>query len=71
MRQASEQYLIESQFFAQDFRQVIARLQTTQILLGKYPLFPLKVVVIDLPITHSDWRAVAEHAKRSPSDRHR
>jgi hypothetical protein len=35
LRQASEQYLIESQFLAQDFRQVIARLQTTQILLGK------------------------------------
>ena len=35
LRQASEQYLIDSQFLAQDFRQVIVRLQTTQILLGK------------------------------------
>jgi hypothetical protein len=39
--QASEQYLIDSQFLAQDFRHVISFLQTTQILLGKKLLFPL------------------------------
>ena len=35
LRQASEQYLMDAQFFSQDLRQVISFLQTTQILLGK------------------------------------
>jgi len=42
LRQASEQYLIDSQFFSHDFRQVISLLQTMQTLLGKKDLFPLK-----------------------------
>jgi len=44
--QASEQYLIASQFFAQDFLHVISFLQTTQILLGKKLLLPLNEVLI-------------------------
>ena len=39
--QASEQYFTESQFFAQDFLQVISFLQTTQIFDGRALLFPL------------------------------
>ena len=41
--QASEQYLTDSQFLAQDFLQVISLLHATQSLLGKELLFPLKV----------------------------
>ena len=41
-RQASEQYLTSSQFFAQLLRQVISRPQTMQVLLGSDALFPLK-----------------------------
>lgn len=44
--QASEQYLMDSQFFAQDFLQVISFLQATQILLGRKLLFPLKDVFV-------------------------
>ena len=44
--QASEQYLRDSQFFAQDFLQVISFLQATQILLGRKLLFPLKDVFV-------------------------
>ena len=40
--QASEQYFTDSQFLAQDFLQTISFLQTTQSLLGKKLLFPLK-----------------------------
>jgi hypothetical protein len=40
-RQASEQYLIDAQFFSQDFRQVISLPQATQSLLGKNDLLPL------------------------------
>jgi hypothetical protein len=40
-RQASEQYLTDSQFLAQDFLQVISFLQTMQILLERELLFPL------------------------------
>jgi hypothetical protein len=40
--QASEQYFTSSQFLAQDFLQVISFLQTTQILLGRKDLLPLK-----------------------------
>ena len=39
----SEQYFTLSQFLAQDFRHVIGRWQTTQILLGKLTLLPLKI----------------------------
>jgi hypothetical protein len=45
-RQASEQYKTESQFFAQDLRQVMLRLQTAQSLLGSDCLLPLKLVFI-------------------------
>jgi acetoin utilization deacetylase AcuC-like enzyme len=41
-RQASEQYFTSSQFLAQDLRQVISLPQTTQVLLGRNDLFPLK-----------------------------
>lgn len=40
-RQASEQYLTVSQFFAQLLRQVISRPQVVHGLLGKNALFPL------------------------------
>lgn len=35
LRQVSEQYFTDSQFFAQDFLQVISFLQTAQGLLGR------------------------------------
>ena len=41
MRQASEQYLMDSQFFSQDLRQVISLPQATHNLLGKKDLLPL------------------------------
>ena len=47
--QASEQYLIDSQFFAQDFLHVISFLQATQILVGKKLLLPLKEGFMALP----------------------
>ena len=40
-RQASEQYLIDAQFFSQDFRLVISLPQAIQSLLGKNDLLPL------------------------------
>jgi hypothetical protein len=40
-RQASEQYLIDSQFLAHDLRQVISLPQARHNLLGKKDLFPL------------------------------
>jgi hypothetical protein len=49
-RQASEQYLTDSQFFAQDLRQVISLPQVTQSLLGKNDLFPLNPDFSDLLI---------------------
>lgn len=42
-RQASEQYLTCSQFLAQDFRQLISRLQRSQSFDGKLDLLPLKL----------------------------
>ena len=52
-RQASEQYLIDSQFLAQDLRQVISLPQVTHNLLGKKDLFPLNPDFSDLLIpTH-------------------
>ena len=41
-RQRSEQYLTSSQFFAQALRQLMGRPQTTQGLLGRWALLPLK-----------------------------
>jgi hypothetical protein len=49
-RQASEQYLIDSQFLAQDLRQVISLPQVTHNLLGKKDLLPLNPDFSDLPI---------------------
>ena len=43
LRQASEQYLIDSQFLAHDFRHVISRLQVLHSLLGRLCLLPLNV----------------------------
>lgn len=45
-RHLSEQYFTSSQFLAHALRQVISRLHTTQILLGKFDLLPLNVVLI-------------------------
>ena len=42
--QASEQYFTDSQFFAQDFLQIISFLQTTQIFDGRKLLLPLNDV---------------------------
>jgi hypothetical protein len=61
LRQASEQYLIDSQFFSQDFLQVISLLHTAQILLGKYDLLPLKDDFIEL-ISDQDRLIIYEHA---------
>ena len=69
MRQASEQYLIDSQFFSHDFRQVISLLQTTQILLGKKDLFPLKAVFMGF-IDDQDYLILAEHAQLLQLDQH-
>ena len=69
LRQASEQYLIDSQFFSHDFRQVISLLQTTQILLGKKDLFPLKEDFIALT-GYSDYLKLAEHARRLQLDQY-
>jgi hypothetical protein len=41
-RQASEQTFTSSQFFAQALRQLMGRPQTTQGLLGRWALLPLK-----------------------------
>ena len=52
-RQASEQYLTDSQFLAQDLRQVISLPQVAHNLLGKKDLFPLNPEFSDLLIpTH-------------------
>jgi hypothetical protein len=52
-RQASEQYLTDSQFLAQDLRQVISLPQVTHNLLGKKDLLPLNPDFSDLLIhTH-------------------
>ena len=49
-RQALEQYLTDSQFLAQDFRQIISLPQVTHNLLGKKDLFPLNPDFSDLLI---------------------
>jgi hypothetical protein len=45
-RHGSEQYLTFSQFFAQDFRQVITRPHAAQRLLGRYDLLPLNSIAM-------------------------
>jgi hypothetical protein len=59
--QASEQYLIDSQFFAQDFLQAISFLQTTQILLGRKLLLPLNDVLVILIKDRQDDLIFFEH----------
>jgi hypothetical protein len=44
VRQASEQYLTSSQFFAQRLRQTISRPHAKQILRGSAALLPLKSI---------------------------
>jgi len=44
--QRSEQYLMASQFLAQDLRHVIFKPQHAHILLGKCALLPLNVVCL-------------------------
>ena len=63
--QATEQYLTDSQFMAHDFLQVISFLQTTQILLGRELLLPLKEVLISSPRVHLGELGDALHALRS------
>jgi hypothetical protein len=43
---------MDSQFLAQDFLQLISFLQTTQILLGRKLLLPLKEVLISTSRDH-------------------
>ena len=50
-RQASEQYLMDSQFLAQDLRQVISLPQAIQSLCGKNDLFPLNPDLSDCAIS--------------------
>ena len=45
-RHSSEQYLTSAQVFAHRFRQVIARPHTSQGLLGRNCLFPLKLGIV-------------------------
>lgn len=49
-RQASEQYLMDSQFLAHDLRQAISLPQAIHNLLGKKDLFPLNPNFSDLLI---------------------
>ncbi len=63
--QASEQYLMDSQFLAQDLRQVISLPQVTHILLGKKDLFPLNpdFSILLIP-THSKTNRLINTLKR-------
>ena len=69
--QASEQYLTVSQFLAHDFLQVISFLQTTQILLGRKLLLPLKELAISSSRDHPNDLIDSLHALESTSDLHR
>jgi len=51
-RQDCEQYLTCSQFLAHDLRHVMTRSQRSHSLLGKFDLFPLKVVFMVKPKAH-------------------
>jgi hypothetical protein len=62
---------MDSQFFFQDFLQFISFLHTTQILLGKKLLLPLKEVLISIPRDHSGDLGDDLHAPRSTFDPHR
>ena len=59
-----------SQFFAQDFRQVISFLQTRQILDGKKLLFPLNKVDILVLKEHLACLVDGSHARQSTLDLH-
>ena len=69
--QASEQYLIDSQFLAQDFLQVISFLQVAQILLGRKLLFPLNELLISTSIDHPNDSIDILRVSQSTSGRHR
>ena len=60
--QASEQYFTDSQFFAQDFLQVISFLQTTQIFEGKELLLPLNDVFVMIFKAHLGDSTPSVHA---------
>ena len=62
---------MDSQFLTQDFLQLISFLQTTQILLGKKLLLPLKEVLISIPRDHPGDLGGDLHAPRSTFDPHR
>ena len=71
LRQASEQYLTDSQFLAHDFLQVISFLQTTQVLLGRKLLFPLKASPINAPRVRLSERGSDLHGPQCALDLHR
>jgi hypothetical protein len=60
--QASEQYFTDSQFFAQDFLQVISFLQTTQIFDGREILLPLNDVLAMIFKDHPSDLIFSVHA---------
>lgn len=60
--QASEQYFTDSQFFAQDFLQIISFLQTTQIFDGRKLLLPLNDVFSMIFKDHSSDLIFSVHA---------
>ncbi len=62
---------MDSQFLTQDFLQLISFLHTTQILLGKKLLLPLKEVLISIPRDHPGDLGGDLHAPRSTFDPHR
>jgi len=62
---------MDSQFLTQDFLQLISFLQTTQILLGKKLLLPLKEAFISSPRDHPGDLGGDLHAPRSTFDPHR
>ena len=60
--QASEQYFTDSQFFAQDFLQIISFLQTTQIFDGRKLLLPLNDVFVMIFKDHPSDLIFSVHA---------
>lgn len=60
--QASEQYFTDSQFFAQDFLQVISFLQTAQIFDGRELLLPLNDVFAMILKVHPSGLIFSVHA---------
>ena len=62
---------MDSQFLTQDFLQLISFLQTTQILLGKKLLLPLKEAFISSPRDHPGDLGGDLHAPQWTFDSHR